>query len=358
MEIVKGNIAIMGSGETSPALVSVHRNFVEMLDDQVNAYLIDTPFGFQENADVLVDKLKLFFKKSVQIEINSASLRNISNIDSVEYFEMLEELRNSNFIFSGPGSPSYASKTWLKSEIPNVIMNHLKNGKHAIFSSAAASTLGEKTIPVYEIYKVGMNLFWEEGLNILELYGLSCTVVPHFNNKEGGNHDTSCSYIGKNRLKNLIEEEYTNILGIDEHTALIINGKKEVFKVEGIGHVTILTKAGQTIFKGGEEYPLSELQSILHKTYNKELTPVKNPLKDPGINILKKEIAKLNLELKKNNDFATLFDSTILEIINLRNKFRNEEKYSESDDIRDLLDKLDITIEDNKISSSWKFKDQ
>jgi len=42
----------------------------------------------------------------------------------------------------------------------------------------------------------------------------------------------------------------------------------------------------------------------------------------------------------------------------LRNKFRIEKKYSESDEIRDLLDNLDIAIEDNKTGSSWKFKDQ
>ena len=48
----------------------------------------------------------------------------------------------------------------------------------------------------------------------------------------------------------------------------------------------------------------------------------------------------------------------MLEIINLRNKFRSEEKYSESDDIRDLLDELNIVIEDNKTGSSWKFKGQ
>ena len=76
MKVAKGSIAVMGSGETSPALVSVHRDFVKKLDSQVSAYLIDTPFGFQENADVLVDKLKLFFKKSVQIDIDVASLRN------------------------------------------------------------------------------------------------------------------------------------------------------------------------------------------------------------------------------------------------------------------------------------------
>ena len=43
---------------------------------------------------------------------------------------MLEELGNSNFIFSGPGSPSYASKTWLQSEIPNVLINHLQSGSY------------------------------------------------------------------------------------------------------------------------------------------------------------------------------------------------------------------------------------
>ena len=135
MEVAKGSIAIMGSGETSPNLVSVHRDFVKQVDNQVNAYLIDTPFGFQENADVLVDKLKLFFKKSVRIDIKLASLRTQDSIDSVDYFEMLEELKNSNFIFSGPGSPSYASKTWINSEIPLIISNHLRNGKYAVFSS-------------------------------------------------------------------------------------------------------------------------------------------------------------------------------------------------------------------------------
>ena len=81
MKVAKGSIAIMGSGETSQSLVSVHRSFVKSLDNQVNAYLIDTPFGFQENADVLVEKLKLFFKKSVQIDINLASFRNQKIID-------------------------------------------------------------------------------------------------------------------------------------------------------------------------------------------------------------------------------------------------------------------------------------
>jgi len=75
----------------------------------------------------------------------------------------------------------------------------------------------------------------------------------------------------------LINEEYTNILGIDEHTALVINGEKEIFSVDGIGSVTVKTSNGQTVFEAGNEYSLSELQSILQVT-NKKSFSLKKPL--------------------------------------------------------------------------------
>ena len=65
MQEVNGSIAILGSGETSPNLVSVHRNLINKIDGEVIASLIDTPFGFQENADQLVDKLIEFYDKKV-----------------------------------------------------------------------------------------------------------------------------------------------------------------------------------------------------------------------------------------------------------------------------------------------------
>ena len=44
-------LAIMGSGETSPTMVKVHRQLLERLGPPpVPAVLLDTPFGFQENA--------------------------------------------------------------------------------------------------------------------------------------------------------------------------------------------------------------------------------------------------------------------------------------------------------------------
>ena len=75
MQEVNGSIAILGSGETSPNLVSVHRNLINKIDGEVIASLIDTPFGFQENADQLVDKLIEFYV-CIYLVINLASFRN------------------------------------------------------------------------------------------------------------------------------------------------------------------------------------------------------------------------------------------------------------------------------------------
>ena len=44
-------------------------------------------------------------------------------------------------------------------------------------------------------------------------------------------------------------------------------------------------------------------------------------------------------------------------MISLRNQLRDSKKFEESDNIRDLLEKLNIVIEDEKESSNWSFKD-
>ena len=61
MQEVNGSIAILGSGETSPNLVSVHRNLINKIDGEVIASLIDIFFGFQENDEKLVDNLIEFY---------------------------------------------------------------------------------------------------------------------------------------------------------------------------------------------------------------------------------------------------------------------------------------------------------
>ncbi len=359
MKNALGSIAILGSGETSPNLVSVHRELLKSLDNSSGVYMIDSPFGFQENADQLVEKIIKFYKVSLDTEIKLATYRKIEELGTKSFFKSLQLLESSSFIFSGPGSPSYASKLWHGNEFQQTLKNHLINGNNGLFASAAASTLGEYTLPVYEIYKVGLDPYWEKGLNILEVYGLSCTVIPHFNNAEGGNHDTSFSYVGENRIKKLLRKNYTNILGIDEHTALIISGEKETFKVVGKGNVTVINKEGTHVFKKDLEEDLSFLQKLL--------VPDKNEVKEDIENIYTKletldksalkEIANLEIQIEANKKNNERFELLVQKLIKLRSKFRNEKNYELSDEVRDILESTGLQIEDTEKGIEWKIID-
>ena len=354
-----GTIAILGSGETSPNLVSVHRELLADLEKSSDAYMIDSPFGFQENAKQLVEKIQEFYKVSLNIDINLASYRKIEELGTKSYYKSIQMLENASFIFAGPGSPSYASKLWSGNEFEQTLTNHLLNGKNGLFASAAASTLGEYTLPVYEIYKVGMDPYWEKGLNILKVYDLSCTVIPHFNNAEGGNHDTSYSYVGKNRMSTLLGKAYTNILGIDEHTALVISGKNNSFKVIGLGNVTIINSEGTHIFGKDSEEKLDVLQKLLkvnaendtqiNESINLDLTSSdKSALK---------EIASLEIQIEKNKKNIERFESLVEQLITLRSELRDDKNYELSDKVRDILESLGLQIEDTDQGIQWKVID-
>tara|TARA_B110000008_G_scaffold102512_1_gene105377 strand:- start:746 stop:1870 length:1125 start_codon:yes stop_codon:yes gene_type:complete len=369
-----GKIAILGSGETSPNLVSVHR---ELLDDEAssNCFMIDSPFGFQENADQLVEKIQDFYKTSLNIEIQLASFRKIEELNSKSFFKTIQLLESASFIFAGPGSPSYASKLWSDNQIQSILLNHLSEGKNALFASAAATTLGENTLPVYEIYKVGKDPFWEKGLNILNAYDLSCSVVPHFNNKEGGNHDTSYSYVGKNRIEKLLQQSYSNILGIDEHTALIISGKEGLFQVKGIGKLTVINKKGVHEFDNGTAENLSILQDLLQpeksmleyiEEQDDKYFSTQHPFDDFVLDdeklkeketVYLKQIAKLEIEIEKNRKNNERFSQIVEQLISLRGKLREEKNYELSDTIRNILESCNLQIEDGGEDIKWSILD-
>ena len=127
-----------------------------------------------------------------------------------------------------------------------------------VAASAAALTVGRFTLPVYEIYKVGNDLFWAEGLNILGHFGFDLVVIPHWNNAEGGTHDTRFCYMGETRfhkLESMLAKDM-KILGLDEHTACLINLEKNEAVVRGIGRVTLRSQGKEMVFEKGDRFSL------------------------------------------------------------------------------------------------------
>ena len=67
-------------------------------------------------------------------------------------------------VLLGPGSPTYAVRQLRESLLFELIKARHRMGTALVLSSAATLAFGRFTIPVYEIYKVGQDPYWENGL--------------------------------------------------------------------------------------------------------------------------------------------------------------------------------------------------
>ena len=255
-------LCIMGSGETTPTMVSVHADLLSRLGPRpVPAVLLDTPFGFQENASDISERTVAYFRDRVGFPISVASFRSREQATALEYETMLARVAEARYVFAGPGSPSYALRQWLGTAVPDLLAAKLRDGGCVTLASAAAVGLGVCSLPVYEVYKVGEEPRWLEGLDLLSVTGLRAAVVPHYNNAEGGTHDTRYCYMGERRLR-ILESMLPNgvdILGVDEHTAAIFDLDAGTVSIRGRGGVTWRHKGASQRFESGTTMPVGAL---------------------------------------------------------------------------------------------------
>lgn len=252
----------MGSGETSPTMVTAHQQcLVGVSADR--AVFLDTPFGFQENADDLSEKILTYFRDSVGSEIRPLQLRTADTAAS-QVADVHASVANAQWVFTGPGSPSYTLKIWQQVGLGSAFEKMLEQGT-LVAASAAALTIGSHTLPVYEVYKVGDKPHWLKGMNLLEIVtGLRAAVVPHFNNNDGTNHDTRFCYMGEQRMRQLESElpADTFILGVDEHSGVRLDLDSSTAFVFGKGGMTIRKGKVEQFFESGSEVSFAEIVKI------------------------------------------------------------------------------------------------
>jgi len=277
-------LVIMGSGETAPTMVTPHREIVARLGGNPSgAVMLDTPYGFQENASEISTRAVDYFAKRVQLSIEVAGFPGPLAVDPRERSTQptaaaLARLRTASFVFSGPGSPTYALSTWRGSVVPEALADKLAQGGAVIFASAAAVTIGRYALPVYEIYKVGHPIHWLDGLDLLTPLGLgaNCVVVPHYDNAEGGTHDTRFCYMGERRLHALEDMLPADawVLGVDEHTALVFDLDARTASVAGRGGVTVRRRDHSHVFPAGTRVPFSALAEAARGQIQTAAAPV------------------------------------------------------------------------------------
>ncbi len=258
----RGAIVLMGSGELTSTMVEVHKEQMRRAGAVGPAVFLDTPAGFQLNADQISARAVEYFRTRVGHPMTVASYKGKPTFPSVAAQEACLALKQAGLVLIGPGSPTYAVRQWQDSPIPEILAQRIEAGATLVAASAAALTVGRCTLPVYEIYKVGEGLRWEAGIDLLGRFGFNLVVVPHWNNAEGGTHDTRRCFMGESRfleLEKLLPAD-VSVLGLDEHTACILDLDQERADVRGVGRLVLRRAGAESIFEAGQSLPFTILR--------------------------------------------------------------------------------------------------
>jgi hypothetical protein len=285
-------LAIIGSGETSPTMVTVHRDLLARLSPRrPRALLLGTPYAFQENAASVSARAQRYFADSVGLQVAVAAGTNpeasremapptaghrpasvevtgagTAGAGPVGAGGEVADIREADWVFAGPGSPSYALAHWRGGPVGAALRERVLAGHGVtVLASAAAATAGRYTLPVYEIYKAGGALRWLPGLDLLGGLGLAAAVIPHYDNTEGGHYDTRHCYLGARRLAFMERELPADaaVLGVDEHTAVLIDVAAGHVEVRGRGALTVRRSGHSTSLVSGTAIALAELAALV-----------------------------------------------------------------------------------------------
>ena len=409
----RGKIVLMGSGEMTATMVEVHKGLLGQLGRTPQAVFLDTPAGFQLNVDQISQKAVEYFRNHVQQPLAVSSFKSREHTSDFDAERAFRILRESAYILIGPGSPTYAVDQWRGTPVPEIFTQSINNGGCLVAASAAALTVGRFTLPVYEIYKVGQKLHWVEGVDILGKFGFNLVVIPHWNNAEGGTHDTRFCFMGEPRFQKLVTlmTDQVPVFGLDEHTACIMDLETDEAQIKGIGTVTLRRDNREITFKSGDRFPLNVLRGAPDELEWKSQAAAPSPLEvdDVGRDTFWDRVHSLEasfhkglaahdarqstnslLELDRNiwqaqtdlenEEFVTQARDTFRDLmvmlgtelasapdnkaqclaplveslLQLRQNFRANKQWAEADAIRDVLSQVNITVEDDNSGSRWQ----
>ncbi len=227
--------------------------------------ILETPTGYEVNAiHGWPERMQNFFEKSLRNYKPIVSRIRAWRRDgefSTNNPEIVDAILTQDYLYCGAGSPGYAIRHLKDSLAYNHVLTAHKNGKILCFGSATAVAVSRWAIPVYEIFKAGEDLRWLDGLDFFKPYGLHLAIVPHWNNQEGEDFDTSRCWMGLGRfeLMRAMLPPDAIILGIDEQTACIMDISNKSARVSGAGNAYIVRGNTKKIFPPGSEFSFQEL---------------------------------------------------------------------------------------------------
>jgi hypothetical protein len=351
-----GTATLIGSGEMAPSMARIHRELMARIAGPVRGVFLDTPAGFQLNADELSARAVEYFRERFDRDLYVASFKAAAEAQEAEMAEAVRKLRWANYIFAGPGSPTYAVRNWQNTPVYDAMAGKLATGAHLVFASAAAIAMSRYALPVYEIYKVGTEPHWVEGLDLLGPYGADLAIVPHWNNTEGGTHDTRYAFIGEPRFRVLEEHlpDSTIVLGIDEYTACTVDLEHKRCLVQGAGQITLRHKGHEIHYPAGSSFELDRLR--IPSQGRQEIAPVSAVAAtgtEPDV-APRQPFPEWNEQPCTDEEELALIGPYVDLLIWVRTQLRDARQWKLADRIRDRLGDLGILLEDGPDGTTWR----
>lgn len=333
-----GQIAFLGSGETSLAGGRIFESLARRFPQSLRIAILETPAGFELNANLVAGRVADFLKTRLQnykpvIDIIPARKRGTEF--SPDNLDILTPLLHADMIFMGPGSPTYAARQLRDSLAWDIIRARHRLGATLIFASAATIAIGAWALPVYEIYKVGEDVHTKQGLDLFNDFGVMLSFIPHWNNAEGGTDlDTSRCFVGMDRFaewSKLVPPENT-ILGLDEHTGIVMDFETGMCEIMGVSSVSLMRDGKLMIHPAGVKFSLDEV-GVLR-------------IPDPLPTGISQQAWDLVSNAPALDDGAP--SAEVVSLAEQRIIARANKNWAESDKLRDEIYALGWAVQDNK----------
>lgn len=377
-------LVLFGSGETTPAFVTLHRELFARHGTlgSADAVMLDTTYGFQTNADELTARLRGYFADSTGVDVGEVKLRSSTGSPGA-VATAIDSVTSARWVFAGPGSPTYSARHWLATGMDRAFARVLERGS-LVVASAAAMSLGSHVMPVYEIYRVGEEPHWKQGLDVIgSALGVKAAVVAHYDNVEGGTHDTRFCFAGAERFAALEAQlpPDTGVIGIDEHTAVVIDLDAGTIAVHGRGGLTLRSPGGvgELVVTAGSTLALPELQQVFVATDRPSVADgsatvgigdvellidahryvdavdAMLELDAQGVDhaLLRPLLARMGKAAASDAAAHELVGQLLDVIIGLRESARAEKRWADADRVRDRLKALGIGINDGPGGAEW-----
>src|SRR5216683_2638976 len=337
-------------------MVTMHKDLVSRLGlDRPRAIVLATPYAFQENAADVSARAQRYFADSVGLQVSVAAGTSphadaamappLTGEDEEDEGRQAAAIRTADWVFAGPGSPSYALAHWLAGPVAAGLRDRVLAGDGVTaLASAAAATAGRFTLPVYEIYKAGGAPRWLPGLDLLGVFGLSVAVIPHYDNAEGGRYDTRYCYLGERRLA-VMERELpadAAVLGVDEHTAVLIDLRTQGIEIRGRGGVTIRRSGDSVVLPSGTRLSVADLRDLDRGT-------------EQARALLRSLIGRLGRAAQDGlADPRVRLRPAVEPLLALRTTLRGEGNFAAADAIREALAAAGLDVSDTPEGTRWQ----